>query len=58
MIQSPPIYDFKRSQLERWINHAITLLDEIDGDPDFEDTDEDFIDERENHERFLGGQGI
>ena len=34
---SPAIYNFRRAELERWIDQAIDLLNEIDGDPDLED---------------------
>ena len=27
---------FRRQELERWIEHAIGLLDKLDGDPDLE----------------------
>ncbi|OYR13085.1 hypothetical protein [Brucella thiophenivorans] len=56
-MSSPAIHRLRRLFLEQWIDEAIALLDQIDGDADFEDTDEDFVDERENPERMLGGQG-
>ncbi|MCB4917106.1 hypothetical protein LAV78_01020 [Brucella intermedia] len=55
---SPAIYRLRRLLLEKWIEEAIALLDQIDGEPDLEDSDEDFTDERENPERMLGGQGL
>ncbi|QNQ63563.1 hypothetical protein IB024_15040 [Brucella sp. 6810] len=55
---SPAIYRLRRQMLEQWIEQAITLLDQLDGDPDLEDSDEDFTDERENPERMMGGQGV
>jgi hypothetical protein len=36
---SPAIFNFRRAELERWIDNAIALLDQIDGDPDLEDDD-------------------
>ncbi|WP_432346652.1 hypothetical protein WMC41_00605 [Shinella yambaruensis] len=39
--------NFRRSELERWIDRAIDLLDTMDGDPDLEDDDLEDIDERE-----------
>ncbi|MEN5298801.1 hypothetical protein ABE530_10660 [Brucella sp. TWI559] len=56
-MSSPAINRLRRLFLEQWIDKAIALLDQIDGDADFEDTNEDFVDERENPERMLGGQG-
>ncbi|MEQ1405657.1 hypothetical protein ABK249_12000 [Neorhizobium sp. Rsf11] len=44
---SPAIYQFRRAEIERWIENAIALLDEIDGDPDLEDDELEDIDERE-----------
>ncbi len=44
---SPAIYNFRRSELERWIDQAIELLDHLDGDPDLEDDELEAIDERE-----------
>jgi len=51
------IYRLRRLFLEQWIDEAIALLDQMDGDPDLEDSDEDFVDERENPGRILGGIG-
>jgi hypothetical protein len=45
MITSPAIYNFRRAELERWIDRALELLDQIDGDPDFEDNEIEFIPE-------------
>lgn len=45
----------RRLFLEQWIEEAITLLDQMDGDADFEDSEEDFVDEREECGRILGG---
>ncbi|ABQ60998.1 hypothetical protein P053_01971 [Brucella abortus 01-4165] len=57
-MSSPAIYRLRRLMLEQWIEQAIALLDQIDGDPDLEDGDDDFTDERENPERMMGGQGL
>jgi len=54
----PAVYRLRRFMLEQWIERAITLLDQIDGEPDLEDSDEDFTDERENPEGMMGGQGL
>jgi hypothetical protein len=45
MIRSPAIYNFRRAELERWIDRALELLDQIDGDPDLEDNEIEFIPE-------------
>lgn len=55
---SSAVYRLRRLMLEQWIEQAIALLDQIDGEPDLEDNDEDFTDERENPERMMGGQGL
>ncbi len=55
---SPAIYRLRRLILEQWIEQAIALLDQMDGDPDLEDSDDDYVDERENPERMMGGQGV
>ena len=34
---SRAVVQFRRTWLEQWIEHAIALLDQMDGDPDFED---------------------
>lgn len=57
-MSSPAIYRLRRLMLELWIEQAIALLDQIDGDPDLEDGDDDFTDERENPEKMMGGQGL
>lgn len=57
-MSSPAVYRLRRLMLEQWIERAIALLDQIDGEPDLEDSDEDFTDERENPERMMGGQGL
>jgi len=55
---SPAIYNFRRAELERWIDSAIALLDTIDGDPDLEDDELEDIDEREPPmAKMLGGIG-
>jgi len=36
-MRSLAIENFRRSELERWIDRAIDLLDTMDGDPDRED---------------------
>lgn len=56
-MSSPAINRLRRLFLEQWIEEAIGLLDQMDGDADFEDTDEDYVDERENPGRILGGIG-
>lgn len=43
-MRSLAIENFRRSELERWIDDAINLLDAMDGDADFEDGDPDFED--------------
>ncbi|UZD72130.1 hypothetical protein [Brucella sp. JSBI001] len=48
MRPSPAVYLLRRLMLEKWIEEAIQLLDQIDGDPDLED------DERENDPAELG----
>ena len=45
---SPVIYRYRRRSLEQWIDRAIALLDQLDGDPDLED------DEREDDPAELG----
>ena len=45
MIRSPAIYNFRRAELERWIDRALDLLDQIDGDLDLEDNEIEFIPE-------------
>lgn len=57
-MSSPAIRRLRRLMLEQWIEQAIALLDQMDGDPDLEDSDEDFTEERENAERMMGGQGL
>ncbi|UVV67045.1 hypothetical protein [Brucella anthropi] len=52
------IHRLRRLMLEQWIEQAIALLDQIDGDPDLEDSDDDFTDERENPQKMMGGQGL
>ncbi len=61
------IENFRRSQLERWIEDAIDLLDAMDGDADFEDGDPDFEDnddadwsgyEEELPTRHWSGEGV
>jgi|GEM_PF-1795347 len=56
-MRSPAINRLRRLFLEQWIDEAIALLDQIDGDADFEDADEDFVDERENFGKVPGGIG-
>jgi hypothetical protein len=46
----PVIHTYRRQQLELWIEHAIALLDEMDGATDLEDSDADHVDEREPEE--------
>lgn len=50
-MSSPAINRLRRLFLEQWIDEAIALLDQIDGDADFEDTAEDFSDEGETLSR-------
>jgi len=57
-MSSPAINRLRRLLLEQWIEEAIALLDQIDGDSDFEHADEDFSDEREGPLQMLGGQGL
>ncbi len=55
---SPAISRLRRLMLEQWIEEAIALLDQIDGDADFEDGDDDFSEERESFLQMMGGQGL
>ncbi|MBR7654522.1 hypothetical protein KCX83_19660 [Brucella oryzae] len=55
---SSAVYRLRRLMLEQWIEEAIALLDQMDGDLDLEDSDDDYVDERENPERMMGGQGL
>ncbi|PYE88756.1 hypothetical protein [Phyllobacterium leguminum] len=57
-MNSPAIYRLRRLLLERWIDEAIALLDQIDGDTDLEDGDEDYEDGREYPARMMGGHGL
>jgi len=57
-MSSLAINHLRRLFLEQWIEEAIALLDQIDGDADFEDSDDDFSDERESLLLMLGGQGL
>nr|WP_312969570.1 hypothetical protein [Brucella intermedia] len=57
-MSSPTIRRLRRLMLEQWIEQAIALLDQMDGDPDLEESDENFTDERETPERMMGGQGL
>lgn len=57
-MSSSAINRLRRLFLEQWIDEAIALLDQIDGDADLEDADDDFSDERESALRMLGGQGL
>ena len=34
---APSVAALRREYLDAWIKHAITLLDQLDGDPDLED---------------------
>lgn len=56
-INSPVIHSFRRRLLEKWIEDAIALLDQFDGDPDFEECDTDYEDEREEPRYIMGGAG-
>mgnify|MGYP001770249322 CR=1 FL=1 len=53
-INSPVIHNSRRGLLEKWIEDAIALLDKCDGDADFEDCDDDYVDEREEPHRIMG----
>lgn len=45
-MRHPELYQFRRTTLEAYIEKMIALLDEMDGDPDFEDDElEDTLDE-------------
>ncbi|PYE98894.1 hypothetical protein C8J35_103495 [Rhizobium sp. PP-F2F-G38] len=48
------LFALRRQELERWIDRAIAVLDDIDGEPDFEDDerepDTDEWDGDEGHE--------
>lgn len=49
----------RRTMLERWIEDAIALLDQIDGDPDLEDDDREADDaERDMPGRIWGAAGL
>lgn len=56
-IHNPVIYTFRRRLLEKWIEDAIALLDQCDGDPDFEECDTDYEDELEEPRYIMGGAG-
>ena len=57
-MRSLAIENFRRSELERWIDDAIDLLDAMDGDPDLEEHDPKEADEREEPlALMLGGAG-
>lgn len=45
---SAAILAFRRQELERWIDNAITLLDDMDGDTDLEDDDREQEETDEN----------
>ncbi|KQT03178.1 MULTISPECIES: hypothetical protein [unclassified Rhizobium] len=49
MTASPAIYQFRRQELERWIDNAIALLDHLDGDPDLEDDDREETMDEDSH---------
>ncbi|MDM7850176.1 hypothetical protein [Pseudochrobactrum kiredjianiae] len=57
-INSPVIHSFRRRLLEKWIEDAIALLDQFDGDADFEECDADYEDEREEPRYIVGGAGV
>lgn len=46
-MRSLAIENFRRSELDRWIDDAIDLLDAMDRDPDLEEDDPEEVDERE-----------
>lgn len=56
-INSPVIHSFRRRLLEKWIEDAIALLGECDGDPGLEDCDTDYEDEQEEPRYIVGGAG-
>lgn len=57
-MRSLAIENFRRSELERWIDTAIDLLDAMDEDPDLEDDEIEDIDEREEPlALMMGGAG-
>lgn len=50
---------FRRQMLEHWIEQAIALLDQMDGDPDLEDDDREADDaERDMPGLIRGGAGL
>lgn len=53
------ITSFRRQMLERWIEDAIALLDQMDGDTDLEDDDREADDaERDMPGRIWGAAGL
>ena len=53
------ITSFRRQMLEHWIEQAIALLDQMDGDPDLEDDDSEADDaERDMPGRIWGAAGL
>lgn len=53
------ITSFRRAMLERWIEYAIALLDQMDGDPDYEGDDREADDaERDMPGLIRGGAGL
>lgn len=58
-MKSPAIFAYRRHELECWIEKAIALLDQMDGDPDIED-DEREADaaERDMPGPIRGGAGL
>lgn len=56
---APVITNFRRQMLEHWIEQAIALLDQMDGDPDIEDDDREADDaERDMPGLIRGGAGL
>jgi hypothetical protein len=55
-MRSLAIENFRRSELERWIDNAIDLLDAMDDDPDREDDEIEDIHVYAPASRLLAGE--
>jgi hypothetical protein len=55
-MSNPALENFRRSEVERWVEQAIKLLDETDGDHDFEDDEIEDIRVYAPARRLLAGE--
>ena len=55
-MRSLAIENFRRSELERWIDDAIDLLDAMDADPELEDDEIEDINVYAPASRLLAGE--